>query len=44
MRCLEIVPGISQMPQGPSQPGSSHERLGSGKPPLKMSISGLVPP
>jgi len=31
MECLEIVAGISQMPQGTSRPGSSHKRLGSVK-------------
>ena len=29
MECLDIVPGISQMPQGTSRPGSSHMSLGS---------------
>ena len=28
---LDIIPGISQMPQGTSRPGSSHMRLGSGR-------------
>jgi hypothetical protein len=32
MERLDIVPGISQMPQGTSRPGSSHIRLGSVKP------------
>jgi len=41
--CLEIVPGISQMPQGTSRPGSSHMRLRSMKPRLNTSISGLEP-
>jgi hypothetical protein len=27
MECLEIVPGISQMPQGTTRPGSSYIRL-----------------
>jgi len=40
---LDIVPGISQMPQGTSQPGSSHIRLGSVKPQSNTSISGLEP-
>ena len=31
LECLYIVPGISQMPQGTSQPGSSHIWLGSVK-------------
>ena len=31
MESLEIVPGISQRPQGTSRPGSSHIRLGSVK-------------
>jgi hypothetical protein len=40
---LDIVPGISQMPQGTSQPGSSHIRLGSVQPQSNMSLSGLQP-
>jgi len=40
---LDIVPGISQMPQGTSRPGSSHIRLGSVKPQLNTSISGFEP-
>jgi len=43
MECLDIVPGISQMPQGTSRPGSSHMRLGSMKPHSNTSISGLEP-
>jgi hypothetical protein len=43
MERLDIAPGISQMPQGISQPGSSHIRLGSVKPQSNMSISGLEP-
>jgi len=43
MECLDIVPRISLIPQGISQPGSSHSRLGSGKPLSYMSISGLAP-
>jgi hypothetical protein len=42
MERLDMVPGISQMPQGTSRPGSSHIRLGSVKPQLNTSISGLV--
>jgi hypothetical protein len=43
MERLEIVPGISQMLQGTSRPGSSHIRLGSVKPQSNTSISGLEP-
>jgi len=32
MERLDIVPGISQMPQGTSRPGSSHIQLGLVKP------------
>ena len=32
MECLEIVPGIPQMPQRTSAPRSSQMRLGCGKP------------
>jgi len=32
LETLDIVPGISPMPQYTSRPGSSHMRLGSGKP------------
>jgi hypothetical protein len=38
MESLEIVPRISQWPQGPSRPGSSHIRLGSVTPQLQSSI------
>jgi len=41
MERLDIVPGISQMPQGTSRPGSSHIWLGSVKPHLHTTISGL---
>jgi len=43
MERLDIVPGISQMPQGTSRPGSSHIRLGSVKPQSNTMISGLEP-
>ena len=43
MEKLDIVPGISQMPQGTSRPGSSHIRLGSVKPQSNTTISGLEP-
>jgi len=43
MERLDIVPGISQMPQGTSQPGSSHIRLGSVKPQSSTTTSGLEP-
>ena len=32
MECIEIVPGISRIPQGTSSPGSGHIWLGLGKP------------
>jgi hypothetical protein len=38
MECLEIVPGILQMPQGNSRPRSSHITLGLVKPQSKSSI------
>jgi len=40
---LDIVPGILQMPQGTSQPGSSHMRLRSGKLQMPERISSLPP-
>jgi len=43
MERLDIVPGISQMPQGTSRPGSSHIRLGSVEPQSNTTISGLQP-
>jgi len=43
MECLEIVSGMSQMPQGTSRPGSSHIRLCSMKPQSDTSISGYEP-
>jgi len=43
MERLDIVPGISQMPQGTSRPGISHIRLGSVKPQSNSTISGLDP-
>jgi hypothetical protein len=43
MERLDVVPGISQMPQGTSRPGSSHIRLDSVRPQLNTSISGLQP-
>ena len=42
MECLYIVPRILQMLQGTSPPGSSHIRLGSSKPLLNPSLSGLA--
>jgi len=44
MECLDIVPGILQMPQGTSRPGSSHIRLDSVKLETNMSIRGLEHP
>jgi len=43
MESLDIVPGISQMLQGTSQPGSSHMRLGSGKPQSDTGIPSVAP-
>jgi len=43
MERVDIVPEILQMPQGTSQPGSSHIRVGSVKPQSNTSISGLEP-
>jgi len=43
MECLEIVPGISQISQGTSRPGSSHIRLGEVKLQSKTCISSLEP-
>jgi hypothetical protein len=43
MEWLDIVPGISQMPQGTSRPGSSHIWVGSVKPHSNTSISGHQP-
>jgi len=40
---LDIVPGISQRPQGTSRPGSSHIRLGSVKPQSQSFIPGVEP-
>jgi hypothetical protein len=43
IECLEIVPGIWQMPLGTSRPGGTHICLTSMKVRSKMSIPGLVP-
>jgi len=43
MERYDIVPGISQMPQGTSRPGSSRIRLGSVKPQSNTTISVLEP-
>jgi len=43
MENLEIVPGISQRPQGTSRPGGSHIRLGSENPQSKSSITSGEP-
>jgi len=40
---LDIVPGISRMPQDTSQPGSSQMGLGSGKPHSPKRIPSLQP-
>jgi hypothetical protein len=44
MESLDIVPRISQRPQGTSQPRSCHIRLGSVKPQSKSSIASGEPP
>jgi len=43
MESLEIVPIISQMPQGTSRPGSCHIGLGSVKSQSDTSIPGVEP-
>jgi hypothetical protein len=43
MECRHIGPGILQMPQWTSRPGSSHMRLSSGKPQFDIGIPGLAP-
>jgi len=43
IECLDVVPGVLQLLQGTFQPGSSHIRLGSGKPKLDTGIAGLAP-
>jgi len=43
MESVDIVPGISQRPQGTSRPGYSHIRLGSVKPLSKSSIPSREP-
>jgi hypothetical protein len=43
MESLDIVPGISQRPQGTSRPGSSHSRLVSVKPQSKSCRPGGKP-
>jgi len=43
MERLDIVPGISQMAEGTSRPGSSHIRLGWVTPQSNTTISSLVP-
>ena len=43
MECLDIVSWIWQMLQGTSRPGSSHIRIGSGKPQSNTSIFGFPP-
>jgi hypothetical protein len=42
LECLDILPTISQQPQGTSRPGSSHIRLGSGMWQLYPGISDLA--
>jgi len=43
IECLHIIPGISQIPQVTSRPGSSHRRLGSVKPQSDTGMPGLMP-
>jgi len=43
MESVDIVPARSQKLQGTSRPGSSHMRLGSGKPKSDTSIPSLAP-
>jgi len=43
LECLDMVPGIAQIPPGTSRPGSSHMKLGSVKPQSNASISSLEP-
>ena len=43
MECLDIDPGISQMLQPTSHPGSCSIRLGAGKPQSDRDIAGLAP-
>ena len=43
MESLDIVPGISPMPQGTFRPGSCHIRLGFMRPQSNTSIPGLEP-
>ena len=43
LESLDIVPGISEIAQWTSQPGSSHIRLGSGKPQLNTGIASFAP-
>jgi hypothetical protein len=43
MESLDIIPGISQMPHRTSRPGSSHLRLGSGRPQSNKCIASLPP-
>jgi len=43
LQCLDIVPGILQMPQGTSRPGSTHIRLGLVTPQSDTCIPSLAP-
>jgi len=43
LETLDIVPGISPMPQCTSRPGSSHMRVGSGKPKSPERRSSFLP-
>jgi len=43
LETLDIIPGISRMPQCTSRPESSHMRVGSGKPKSPERISCLLP-
>ena len=43
MECLDIVPGLSHIPQGTTRPGSSHIRLSAVKPQWNTGIPSLQP-
>jgi hypothetical protein len=43
VKCLHTVPGMSQMPDGTSQPVNSHNKLFSVKPQWKTSRYSLAP-
>ena len=43
VECLDIVPGMSRMPQGSSQPGSSPSGLSSGKAQSDRDVASHAP-